>query len=329
MGRSGKTHLFARVLLILAGLVLIAWVVNRADIARIAGVLSSLSIGKILILLLVNVIVEMTLAGRWWIFLRHLGHRISYRMLTVYKIAAIAISYITPGPQFGGEPFQVFALNKRHGISAPAAVSSLLLDRLVEMLIHSAFLIVALFLFSSKTSGPKLFSIFFIGMMFLMPVVILLLYFKGVSVLAPLAAMLGRLSRSTRMIKLVEKIIKTDNLASETLTGANRLLLSSMAISLFNWIGLAAEFWLLYHFLGLTLGPFQLVLALGASRIAFLLPIPAGLGTLEASQVLALNILGLDYTVGISACLIIRARDLLVVVTGLIFAKIVLLSIKD
>ena len=47
-----------------------------------------------------------------------------------------------------------------------------------------------------------------------------------------------------------------------------------------------------------------------ATRLAFLTPLPGGLGALEAGQVLAMQTIGLDPALGISVSLLIRARDL-------------------
>jgi hypothetical protein len=61
----------------------------------------------------------------------------------------------------------------------------------------------------------------------------------------------------------------------------------------------------------------QLVTALTAARISILLLLPAGLGALEASQAMAFGVLGLDPAVGLSASLLIRARDSLLGLIGL------------
>jgi uncharacterized membrane protein YbhN (UPF0104 family) len=86
-------------------------------------------------------------------------------------------------------------------------------------------------------------------------------------------------------------------------------LLQALLISLVSWIVIVGEYWLMLHLLGLDLTPVQTISALTAARIAFLLPLPGGLGTLEASQVLALGALGLNPAAGISLSLLIRARD--------------------
>jgi uncharacterized membrane protein YbhN (UPF0104 family) len=54
----------------------------------------------------------------------------------------------------------------------------------------------------------------------------------------------------------------------------------------------------------------QTIIVLTAARLAFLSPSPGGLGTLEASQVLAMQVLGVDPALGISMSLLIRARDI-------------------
>ena len=78
------------------------------------------------------------------------------------------------------------------------------------------------------------------------------------------------------------------------------------------------EYWLMTYFLGLRLSLMQAVSTLTAARLAFLTPLPGGLGALEASQVLALQTLGLESTYGISISLLIRLRDILFGLAGLL-----------
>ncbi len=47
-------------------------------------------------------------SSRWWLALRAQGHRLPYLTVFRYRMAAFAISYFTPGTQFGGEPLQVY-----------------------------------------------------------------------------------------------------------------------------------------------------------------------------------------------------------------------------
>jgi uncharacterized membrane protein YbhN (UPF0104 family) len=91
----------------------------------------------------------------------------------------------------------------------------------------------------------------------------------------------------------------------------------AMAVSGIIWISIIGEYWLATYILGLQLTPIQIISLLTATRIAFLLPLPGGLGALEAGQVLAFSAMGLDPTIGISLSLLIRARDIVVGGIGL------------
>ncbi|MCP5098408.1 MAG: hypothetical protein GY943_22895, partial [Chloroflexi bacterium] len=91
----------------------------------------------------------------------------------------------------------------------------------------------------------------------------------------------------------------------------------AFAISVVGWLLLIAEYWLMLRFLGLMMTPLQAIALITAARIAILLPLPGGLGTLEASQVLALGAMGEPTAVGISISLLIRVRDVALGLLGL------------
>jgi len=56
------------------------------------------------------------------------------------------------------------------------------------------------------------------------------------------------------------------------------------------------------------------------SWLAFLVPLPGGLGALEASQVFALGAFGVSAASALGVTLLIRARDLLIGGLGLLLA---------
>jgi uncharacterized membrane protein YbhN (UPF0104 family) len=91
----------------------------------------------------------------------------------------------------------------------------------------------------------------------------------------------------------------------------------AVVTTLVAWVGIVIEFWLLIRVLGVMLGPVQVVTALVAARVAILLPLPAGLGALEASQALAMQSVGVDLSIGVALALMIRARDVVMGLTGL------------
>jgi uncharacterized membrane protein YbhN (UPF0104 family) len=96
------------------------------------------------------------------------------------------------------------------------------------------------------------------------------------------------------------------------------IVLAALGVSLGAWVLIVVEYVVLLRLLGLTLSLPQALAALTAARIAFLMPAPGGLGTLEASQALAMQALGIDPAYGIAAGLVIRGRDVLFAGTGLL-----------
>lgn len=94
-------------------------------------------------------------------------------------------------------------------------------------------------------------------------------------------------------------------------------LLAGLLFSLLIWACIILEYRLTLQFLGQTVSWPAVIFLLTAARIAFLLPSPGGLGTLEASQVLAMTSLGLSPALALSVSLLIRARDLFLSSLGL------------
>jgi uncharacterized membrane protein YbhN (UPF0104 family) len=99
-------------------------------------------------------------------------------------------------------------------------------------------------------------------------------------------------------------------------------MLLAVGASILSWAAIVGEFWLMAAMLGLDLTLLETVVALLAARVAILLPLPAALGALEASQLLAMRLLGQSPAAGVSLSVLIRARDLLLGVVGLALAGV-------
>jgi len=77
------------------------------------------------------------------------------------------------------------------------------------------------------------------------------------------------------------------------------------------------EVWVVLRFLELPLGLAETIAVITAGRLALLVPVPAGLGALEVSQVLAFGALGYPTGSGLAFIAVVRARDLLLGACGL------------
>jgi uncharacterized protein (TIRG00374 family) len=298
------------------------WALRSVSLSDVWGVLSNVGPAQILILVVANCLVSLTFSARWWLILRAQGHPISYLTLAGYRLAAFGVTYFTPGPQFGGEPLQVYLVQRQHRVAGSTAVSAVALDKSLELLVNFSFLMggVACILlgqvFPGIVGGPAI----------ILPLVLLALpmgflfaiwsgkhpvsgFFEGGVGLLSKQRWLGNGPWFSRYRDIYRTLWDSEEEATRFCRESPLILVQALLVSLVSWVAILGEFWLMSRVLGLNLTPLQTISVLTAARIAYLLPLPAGLGTLEASQVLALGALGLNPALGISLSLLIRARD--------------------
>jgi uncharacterized protein (TIRG00374 family) len=292
------------------------WALSKAPLAEIVAVLAQLSLWQIAGLLLLNTAIVLLLAMRWWLILRAQGHQLSFLNLAGYRLAAFGVSYFTPGPHFGGEPLQMLFLQKKHSLSTSAALASVTLDKVIELISNFSFLSVGLAIVLSGNAfdlgilgEAQLFS----AILLLFPLLYLLALLRGTGLLSKLLVSTDK-NWATTVTNGEEQLI-------ELLAKKRKLLPQVILASSLLWIALLFEYWLALRFLGLDLNlPFLLAIVV-AARLAMFAPTPGALGALEAAQVFAMQSLGFDPALGLSLSFLIRARDLLFGGLGLLFAS--------
>jgi uncharacterized protein (TIRG00374 family) len=308
-------------LLLWLAIPLLWWSFRDIPLAEIFVTLQQISPEAMLGLGVLNGLIFLLLSSRWWLVMRALGSGLPFLSLAAYRLAAFGITYFTPGPQFGGEPMQVHLAQRRHNLSGSVALAGVSLDKLVELLANFSFLVLGLILVIRSqllnSESSNLLLSFGLGMLAL-PVAYLSLLWLGHT---PFSTLLNRLPISAGRLTLFNRVKQPLSAAEKHVSGFIRqkpqALAAALGLSLLSWLLMVAEYGLALRVLGIQLEPAQVMIALTAARIAFLLPIPAGLGALEAGQVAAMQMLGVEPALGISISLLIRARDLSLGILGL------------
>ena len=305
-----------RYLLWLGILILLAWAMRTIPLQAILQAIQGLSLPAVMTLILINIGLFLMFSSRWWLILRAQGYPVPYLDLVGYRLAGFSMSYFTPGPQFGGEPLQVYLTRKHHNLPEGVAVAAVTLDKLLELLVNFTFLVTGI----TITVQNGLLGDLAFGQV--LGLALALLAVPSGYLVALWAGRQPFSFLSTRLPKLAAKpILRAINDGEAQLSRFLRqrpgMILAALVLSLVVWAGMIMEYWLMLHFLGLPLSLAQTVSALTAARLAFLAPTPGGLGALEASQVFAIQALGFSPALGISATLLIRARDLAIGGLGL------------
>lgn len=293
---------------------IVLWVSFRNVSSRdIWATLQNLSPGSILLLLAVNVIVVVSFSGRWWLILRAQGQRLPYWSLAGYRLAGFGITYFTPGPQLGGEPLQVYLITHREQVPITTAVASVTLDKLLELLSNFTFLLIGVTtILASGILGDEtnyLFLLLPVGLLFL-PAGYLLAISKGKQPMTNLiSGLAGHFPGSQHLARWPVALQAAEEEAGRFFHDHPGTVLAAMIVSFLIWVLLVLEFGLALRFLGLHLSLPEVIVLMTAARLAFLLPIPAGIGALESGQMLAMGLIGASPVIGISLSLLIRVRD--------------------
>ncbi len=279
------------------------------------GFLARFSPVAILVLVAVNLLMLPVMAGRWWLLVRASETPVGLLALCGYRCAANAVSYLTPGPHVGGEPLAVYLLHRRQGIATTSATASVVVDRLLDLAASLVVFLLCILAVTLPGAGPLAASH---GPAMGWTVLAL--------VTASLAALFTGKRPVSRLISLALRLVRLEPAAepfrrgeemAEALFRRRRLFLLVNLCSVGTWLAVFGEFWLMSYFLGFPLSMGQLTAVVLTARLAFLTPLPAGIGALETALPWLTESLGQGATLGLSLCLLIRFRDLLFSLTGL------------
>lgn len=310
-------------LLLLPFILLLLWLaVRNLNWRETLHTLTRLTLSQILLLIALNLLILLLNSSRWHIILGAQGWRIPLRAIFGYRLAAFGVNYFTPGPQFGGEPLQIRLLQTRHNLPLPHALAAVSLDKLLELLVNFTFLALGLIGIALSGLNPSQVNLPLlppVSGLLALPGGYLLLLTRGALPLTALAQRWLIPSHAARLQKIGRVLVSSERSAAGLCTHSPRHVAAALGVSLLGWGLLILEYALTLYFLGARLTPLEIIAALTAARLAFLAPMPAGLGALEASQVWAIGALGMNPAVGLSAALLIRARDILFGGLGLLW----------
>jgi uncharacterized protein (TIRG00374 family) len=319
--------------------IFLLWLTLRAvNLAEVWAQLRQLQPWQVALLAVVNLLVLATFSARWWLLLHAQGYDVPYLSLMGYRLATFAVSYFTPGPHFGGEPLQVYLVTARHKVPVAASLAAVVMDKLLEMLANFTFLALGSLLLAHELALPgwlegQVLTVGFV--LLLLPAAFLAalavgrhpvsgLLLKGDQIWRALTGWREHAAQGVAESAVYRTIRQSEDLGGGLCRDHPRALLLALAVSAVSWLGIIGEFWLMTGVLGLGLTLSQALMALVAARVAILLPLPAALGALEASQAFAMSQLGLTPAAGISLSILIRARDVLLGLAGLGLAAVYL-----
>ena len=319
---------FFTLLLWLIALGLAAWTLAQLPLADITTSISSLSAPQWIFWFALNALIILVLGSRWQLLTHALATPVNLLKLLLIRQAGQTVSFITPGPQFGGEPLQIYWLYK-YGLPLRKALLSLGLDRFFELWVNFSVLLLAVLLLLAgvgQNDGNNTNTAIGDWQTALVPLLIFLgLMFSLAWILVKqpewinnrLERIAARWQHNHRLSSINQHWQSLGDDLRTALRTKKIHFLFAILLSVFGWVGLLGELYLILHFVGIEADLYSFLIILVAMRMALLLPMPGGVGTLEASVLWSFHTLNLPASAALGLIALMRVRDAIVLMIGL------------
>ncbi len=315
-------RLYLFIFLLLIGIAFFVAMIYQTGVQEIWNNLRQfklLHFGTFVVLSLLNF---MLYTLRWHIIIKKsYDHKLSFWQLFMHRMSGFAVSYITPTAQTGGEPLRAMLLHK-DGVPAKTAASSVIIDKGLEFAALFIFIgmgmAIALFDGSLPEGMQMLFGILLIGLIAL----VFWFYFSSVKNIGFFSSLLRffHLNKIGRIKSLEEKIIEVEVEMADFYKKHGRTFILLVLISVVITSFLLLEHWMIARFMGVNLTFLQTFLVSTIPYIAYMIPIPGGIGILEGGHAAMFAALGISINAFVLV-FIIRIRDLFFVFIGLVHAS--------
>lgn len=255
---------------------------------------------------------------RLQVILKAYGKNIPFWILLKQTIATYALSYITPTVRVGGEPLRAYMLQKEGDVDLKTGSSGIILDKFVEFTGSAVLGIIGLVAILVVPDIPPVLKTTFIAVLVIALWVILGFYIRTINSKGSLSTMfeLARLHKIKNWHSFPQVIRDVEKMMEDFLKYHRKALFLSFLFYGMTGVIFFLEIKFLLLSIGVSTTLIDLILIINIWGIVNFLPVPAGIGFLEAGQSSLLEVLKGEGGVGFAMALLIRARSLLVVAIG-------------
>jgi glycosyltransferase 2 family protein len=310
---------FLLILFIVLGIVAVVLIYKTVKISEVLKTLSNTTPLLLLYYIIIQFIMIVVLTWRWQVILKSQGVKhIGFWKLNNYRLVGQGVSFLTPSGKLGGEPIRAGLTSSRENITFEKSLSSVLIDRTIDISSALAFFSLgAIILLLSFVIPAVLATILVIVCMVALFLIITFNYrmLKGKAFFHYLFRFLG-LSRIKKLKKFEEKLIDVESLVIKFYHEDRKYFYQAIGISALSWVLMFVEYKIAALMVGQSLTPLQIFLVFSFIGIAYIVPVPMGIGSLEASQVTAFSIMSISSAAGLALSFLVRIKDLFIAIIG-------------
>lgn len=302
----------ARVILLMAGLALFAWFVQRAGLGEIWRTCAKLGWLAPLALLPYAVIYVADTLGWRFAFAGNTALPVSFWRLYLIRWCGESVNNVVPSAYIGGESVKVYLLHKR-GVPAGQAAASVIVGRTLQMLTQVLFIALGAAAFLSM-ADPE--STVRRGMVFVLAgsvaAVAALFWLQSHGMFSIFFRVLSKLGlRSATLESKREKLEQIDQRVVDFYRSDRRRFLASAGGYFGGWLLDTLDIYLVAWLLGMPIGWTQALAVEAFISVAKMLGlfVPGALGVQESGIVLVCRLAGLPDALGLAYAIIRRGRD--------------------
>ncbi len=301
------------------------YILSKTPFSQLWNTITTSDPKHLIIFIIVSILLALVHPARWTIVLRTFGIKIGFWRTFSYYLVGAGISFITPGPKLGGEPARGYLISK-HGIRFSKALSTVVIDKTTELSSFGVMFVVCCFLAITKLALPQQTEYIMIAVAVLFTFLVAMFYYRMLSGKHFFLHIIKRLG--LKNYSFIEKVEHFEKYLIEFYKRNKGRFFLAVLISMAAWFFAFAEYKYGLLMLGIDATILQIFVMYSFVGLAYLLPAPGGIGTLEAGQVSVFSLLKLHSTIGVGFALLIKARDSVVALAGLIIAFFYGINIK-
>ena len=314
-----KTILF--VLSVIFGIAMFISVLNYTGADELKQAFDSFSWPVIAVVVGLTFVQISIVIYRWKLILESQGDKVPFWKLLAPKFVGFTISFLTPGLYVGGEPVRAYLLKKNTGIRLSKGFSSIIIDKILDFTYPLPFLIWALIYamvkYDISWEAIGVFVFILMVLIFLLGVFYVQTY-RGKGFFSSLARWF-RLDKFKKLDKFIEKGKHFEDLVITFFNHKQSLFIKGLILSFLGGLIVFVQFMIILNALGISANIVEILMMMVFMILAFLVPVPASIGSFEASQALVFVALGHPASIGVAFTLIIRMAELGKLAVGLTF----------
>lgn len=304
---------------VVIGFLLIWKIFDEIPIRDVIDAFKTATLQATLGFLIVSLLVMTLNAYRWKVIIQATEKKVPFWLVFQYKIVGFGISFLTPMAKVGGEPLRA-ALLQRHNIDFKRGLSTVVIDKIIELSTFGILFSMAVVIAVGTYALPKDMFILLISISVVFICAIAYFYYQILNdknIILRVFKVL-RLNKIKKLKGAEKSIIEFEKTLVSFHKNEKKAFNKALSITVVSWIIMFAEFQTALMMFGYTLNFQGLFLVITTMGAAYLFPVPLALGILEAGQISMFKLLGLNTAAGVGLAMIIRSRDLLWTLIGVI-----------